>query len=154
VHLAQDQALYWEDCEIVFLRWKWDGTLEHKQQLEEEKQDLERRLEEAHLRNDELVQLGLAAAQASSERDAMEIATLEARLRAAKERHRVTLDTTHADRERLAEAEYLVESLGAPAVDYQERVWDLEGRYNYHHLCHLGGRVYEEQDLAARTRTA
>jgi hypothetical protein len=86
----------------------------------------------------------------------MEIATLEARLRAAKERHRVTLDTTHADRERLAEAEYLVESLGAAAVDYQERVWDLEerGRYNYHHLCHLGGRVYEEQDLAARTRKA
>jgi hypothetical protein len=124
--------------------------------LEEEKQDLERRLEEAHQRNDELVHLGLAAARASSERDAMAIATLKARLRATEERHRVTLDTTRADRERLAEAEYLVESLGAATVDYQERVWDLEerSRYNYHHLCHLGGRVYEEQDRAARTHTA
>jgi hypothetical protein len=73
-------------------------------------------------------------------------ATLEARLRAAEERHRVTVDTTRANRERLAEVEYLIESLGATAVDYQERVWDLEerSRNNYHHLCHLGGRVYEE----------
>jgi hypothetical protein len=45
--LAQDQALYWADCEIVFLRWKWDGTLERKQQLEQEKQDLEDWTEEA-----------------------------------------------------------------------------------------------------------
>jgi hypothetical protein len=86
----------------------------------------------------------------------MEIATLEARLRVAEERHRVTLDTTRVDRKQLAEAEYLVESLGAASVDYQERVWDLEerSRYNYYHLCHLGGRLYEEQDLASRTRTA
>jgi hypothetical protein len=154
--LAHDHALYWAYCEIVFLRWKWDGTLERKQQLEDEKQDLERRLEEAHLRNSELVQLGLAAARASSERDAVDIVTLEARLRAAEERHRVTLDTTRADREPLAEAEYLIESLGAAAVYYRERVWDLEerSRYNYYHLCHLGGRVYEEQDLTARTHTA
>jgi hypothetical protein len=130
--------------------------LERKQQLEEEKHDLECRLEEDHLRNGELVQLKLAAARANSERDVVEIATLEARLKAAEERHRDTLNTTHKDRERLAEAEYLIESLGAAVVDYQERVWDLEerSRYNYHHLCHLGGRVYEEQDLAARTRTA
>jgi hypothetical protein len=108
------------------------------------------------LRNGELVLLGLAAARAISERDIVEIATLEARLRAVEERQRVTMDTTRADRERLAEAEYLIESLGAAAVDYQERVWDLEERScnNYHHLCHLGGRVYEEQDLATRTRKA
>jgi hypothetical protein len=79
------------------------------------------------LRNNELVQLGLAAARASSERDAVEIATLEAQLRTAEDRHRVTVDTTRVDRERLAEAEY---------------------------LCYLGGRVYEEQDRATRTRTA
>jgi hypothetical protein len=79
---------------------------------------LERRLEEFHLRNGQLVQLGLAASRASSERDVVEIATLEAQLRAVEERHRVTVDTTRADRERLAEAEYLIESLGAAAVDY------------------------------------
>jgi hypothetical protein len=89
------------------------------------------------------VQLGLATARASSERDVVANATLEARLRTAEERHRVTVDTTRADRERLAEAEYLIESLRAVAVDYQERVWDLEERshHNYHHLVHLGGRV-------------
>jgi hypothetical protein len=27
-------------------------------------------------------------------------------------------------------------------------------RHNYNHLCYLGGRVYEEKDRAARTRTA
>jgi hypothetical protein len=26
--LAQDQALYWADSEITFLRWKWDRTLQ------------------------------------------------------------------------------------------------------------------------------
>jgi hypothetical protein len=85
----------------------------------------------------------------------MEISTLEARLRTAKERHRVTVDTTHANREQLTEAEYLIESLGAAVVDYQERVWDLEerSRHNYYHLCYLGGQVYEEQDRATRTRT-
>jgi hypothetical protein len=100
------------------------------------------------------VQLGLAAARASLKRDAVEISTLEARLRTAKERHRVTVDTTHADREQLTEDEYLIESLGAAVVDYQERVWDLEERshHNYYHLCYLGGRVYEEQDYATRTR--
>jgi hypothetical protein len=87
-----------------------------------EKLGLEDRLEQAHQRNGELVQLGLAAARASSERDAVTIATLEARLRTAEERHRVALDTTHADRERLAEAKYLMESVGAAAADYQEKV--------------------------------
>jgi hypothetical protein len=77
-------------------------------------------------------------------------------LRTAEDRHQVTVDTTRVDRERLAEAEYLIESLGAVAVDYQERVWDLEERscHNYYHLCYLGGRVYEERDRATRTRTA
>jgi hypothetical protein len=65
------------------------------------------------------------------------------------------MDTTHADREWLSKAEYLIESLGAAAVDYQERVWDLEerSRHNYYHLVYLGGRVYKEQDRATRTRT-
>jgi hypothetical protein len=117
---------------------------------------LEDRLEQAHLRNSELVQLGLAAARASSKHGAVEIATLEARLRTAEERHRVTVDATRAYRERLVEAKYPIESLGAAAVDYQERVWDLEerSRHNYYHLCHMGGRVYEEQDHATRTRMA
>jgi hypothetical protein len=48
---------------------------------------LESRLEQAHLRNDELVQLGLAAARASSDCDAVEIATLEEQLRTVEERH-------------------------------------------------------------------
>jgi hypothetical protein len=43
-----------------------------------ERVDLADRLEESHQRNGELVQLGLAAARASTERDARRIATLEA----------------------------------------------------------------------------
>jgi hypothetical protein len=43
-----------------------------------EKLDLEDRLEQSHQRNGEFVQLGLAAARASSERDIVKIATLEA----------------------------------------------------------------------------
>jgi hypothetical protein len=103
-----------------------------------------------------LVQLGLAAARASSERDAVRIATLEARLKTAEEKHRATVEATRADRERLAEAKYLMESIETAAADYQERVWDLhEGsHHNYNHLCYLGGLVYEERDRAARTRTA
>jgi septum formation inhibitor MinC len=116
--LAQDQALYWADSEITFLRWKWDRTLQLAQELELEKLGLEDRLEQAHQRNGELVQLGLAAARASSEHDAVTIATLEARLRTAEERHWVALDTTRADRERLAEAKYLTESVGAAAANY------------------------------------
>jgi hypothetical protein len=86
----------------------------------------------------------------------MKIITLEARLWTAEERHRVTVDTTRADRERLAEAKYLIESVRAAAADYQEKVWDLEerSRHRYYHLCYLGGRVYEEQDHVTRTRTA
>jgi hypothetical protein len=42
---------------------------------------------ESQQRNGELVQLGLAAARASSERDAVRIATLEARLKTAKDKH-------------------------------------------------------------------
>jgi hypothetical protein len=86
-----------------------------------EKLDLEGRLDQAHQRNGELVQLGLAAARASSECDAVKIATLEPWLRTAEERHQVTVDTTCADREWLAEAKYLIESLGAAAADYQEK---------------------------------
>jgi hypothetical protein len=37
--LAQDQALYWGDSEIDFLRWKWDRTLQLAQELELEKLD-------------------------------------------------------------------------------------------------------------------
>jgi hypothetical protein len=52
--------------------------------------------------------------------------------------------------------QYLMESVGAAAADYQERVWDLQegSRHNYNHLCYLGGLVYEERDRAAKTRTA
>jgi hypothetical protein len=39
--LAQDQALYWADNEIIYLRWKWDRTLQLAQELEREKLDLE-----------------------------------------------------------------------------------------------------------------
>jgi hypothetical protein len=35
--LAQDQALYWADSEITFLRWRWDKTLELAQELERER---------------------------------------------------------------------------------------------------------------------
>jgi hypothetical protein len=49
-----------------------------------------------------------------------------------------------------------LESVGAAAADYQVKVWDLQeaSRHNYHHLCYLGGLVYEERDRAARTRAA
>jgi hypothetical protein len=101
------------------------------------------------------VQLGLAAARASSERDAVRIATLEARLKTAEEKHLATVEATRVDRERLAEAKYLMELVGAAAANYQVRVWDLQerSRHNYNHLCYLGGLVYEERDRAARTRT-
>jgi hypothetical protein len=92
------------------------------------------------------MQLGLAAARASSERDTVKIATLEARLRTAEERHRVTVEATRVDRKRLVEAKYPMESIGAAVANYQERVWNLEERscHNYNHLCYLGGQVYEE----------
>jgi hypothetical protein len=76
--LPQDQALYWFYSEITFLRWKWDRTLQLAQELELDKLALADRLEQSHQRNGELVQLGLAAARASMERDAVQIATLEA----------------------------------------------------------------------------
>jgi hypothetical protein len=38
--LAQDQALYWADSEITYLRWKWDKCLQLAQELELEKLDL------------------------------------------------------------------------------------------------------------------
>jgi hypothetical protein len=79
--LAQDQALFWADSEIAYLRWKWDDSLQRVQDLEMEREDLLDQLEESHKRNGELVQLGLAAARSSTERDARRIATLEARLR-------------------------------------------------------------------------
>jgi hypothetical protein len=120
-----------------------------------EREDLLDQLEESHERNGELVQLGLAAAAASTERDARKIATLEARLRAEQEWHRATVEATREDRVRLAEARDQLESVGAAAADYQVKVWDLQesSRHNYHHLCYLGGLVYEERDRAARTRT-
>jgi hypothetical protein len=66
------------------------------------------------------------------------------------------VEATRVDRERLAEANYLMESVGAATADYQMRVWDLQegSRHNYNHLCYLGGLVYEERDRAARTHTA
>jgi transposase-like protein len=62
-------------------------------------------------------------------------------LKTVEERHRATVEATRADRERLAEAKYLMESVGAAAADCQERVWDLQERslHNYYHLCYLGG---------------
>jgi hypothetical protein len=154
--LAQDQALYLVDSEITYLRWKWDRCLQLAQELDLEKLDLAARLEQSHQRNGELVQLRLAAARASAERDAMRIATLEARVRTAEEQHRATVEATRVDREKLAEAKDLLESVGAAAADYQVRMWDLQkpSRHNYNHLCYLGGLVYEERDRAARTRTA
>jgi hypothetical protein len=149
--LARDQALYWADSEITYLRWKWDRCLQRAQELELEKLDLADRLEQSHQRNGELVQLGLAAARASAERDAMRIATLEVRLRTAEEQHRATVEATRVNREKLAEEKDLLESVGAAPADYQVRTWDLQGasRHNYNHLCYLG-----ERDRAARTRTA
>jgi hypothetical protein len=96
--------------------------LQLAQELELEKLDLADRLEQSHQRNGELVQLRLAAARASTERDAMKIATLVVRLKTAEEKHRATVEATRADRELLAEAKYLMESVGAAAADYQERV--------------------------------
>jgi hypothetical protein len=154
--LAQDQALFWADSEITYLRWKWDECLQLAQELVMEKLDLADRLEESHQRNGEMVQLGLAAARASIERDARRIATLEARLRSAQEQHWATVEATREDRERLAEAKDQLESVGATAADYQVRTWDLQeaSRHNYNHLCYLGGLVYKERDRAARTRSA
>jgi hypothetical protein len=106
--LAQDQALYRADSEITYLRWKWDRCLQLVQELELEKLDLEDRLEQSHQRNGELVQFGLAAARASAERDAVRIATLEARLKTAEKKHRATVEATCIDQERLAEAKYLM----------------------------------------------
>jgi hypothetical protein len=66
------------------------------------------------------------------------------------------VEATREDRVRLAEARDQMELVGAAATDYQVRMWDLQeaNRHNYHHLCYLGGLVYEERDRAARTRTA
>jgi hypothetical protein len=154
--LAQDQALFWADCEIAYLRWKWDGCLQRAQDLEMEREDLLDQLEESHQRNGELVQLGLAAARASTERYARRIATLEARLRTEQELHQATVEATREDRVRLVEARDQLESVGVAAADYQVKMWDLQevSRHNYHHLCYLGGLVYKERDRAARTRTA
>jgi hypothetical protein len=86
----------------------------------------------------------------------MRIATLEARLRTAQEQHQATVEDTRVDREKLAEAKDLLESVGAAVADYQVRTWDLQeaSRHNYNHLCYLGGLVCEERNRAARTRTA
>jgi hypothetical protein len=116
--LAQDQALYWADSDITFLRWKWYRTLQLAQELELEKLELADRLEQSQQRNDELVQLGLAAARASAERDAVRIGTLEAWLKTTEEKHRATVEATRVDRERLSEAKYLMESVGAATADY------------------------------------
>jgi hypothetical protein len=154
--LAQDQALYWADGEVAYLRWRCDAALRQVRDLEVEREDILDELEASHVRNGELVQLGLAAAAASTERDARRIATLEARLRAERELHRASVEAAREDRVRLAEARDQLESVGAAAADYQVKVWDLQeaSRHNYHHLCYLGGLVYEERDRAARTRAA
>jgi hypothetical protein len=96
--------------------------LQLAQKLELEMLELADRLEQSHQRSDELVQLGLAAARASSERGVVKIATLEERLKTAEEKHRATVEAARADREQLAEAKYLMESVGAAAADYQVRV--------------------------------
>jgi hypothetical protein len=75
--------------------------LQLAQELELEKLDLADRLEQSHQRNGELVQLGLATARATAERDAVRITTLEARLKTAEEKHRATVEDTRVDREKL-----------------------------------------------------
>jgi hypothetical protein len=47
------------------------------------------------------------------------------------------VEATRVDREKLAEAKDLLESVGAVAADYQVRTWDLQeaSRHNYNHLC-------------------
>jgi hypothetical protein len=86
----------------------------------------------------------------------MRIPTLEAQSKTAEEQHQAMVEATRVDREKLAEAKDLLESVGAAAADYQVRAWDLQegSRHNYNHLCYLGRLVYEERDRAARTRTA
>jgi hypothetical protein len=64
----------------------------------------------------------------------MKIITLEARLWTAEERHRVTVDTTRADRERLAEAKYLIESVRAAAADYLSHPI-FRRKPNASHMC-------------------
>jgi tRNA A-37 threonylcarbamoyl transferase component Bud32 len=96
--------------------------LQLAQELELEKLELADRLEQSHQRNGELVQLGLAAARASAERDAVKIATLKARLKTVEKKHQATVEATRADREQLAEAKYVMESVRAAAEDYRERV--------------------------------
>jgi hypothetical protein len=154
--LAQDQALYWADSEITYLRWKWDRCLQLAQELELEKLDLADRLEQSHQRNGELVQLELAGARASTERDARRIDILEARLRTTQEQHQATVEAMRVDRDKLAEAKDLLESVGAAAADYQVRTWYLQdaSRHNYNHLCYLGGLVYDERaELPGPTRS-
>jgi hypothetical protein len=75
--------------------------LQLAQELELEKLDLADRLEQSHQRNGELVQLRLATARATAERDAVRITTLEARLKTAEEKHRATVEDTRVDREKL-----------------------------------------------------
>jgi hypothetical protein len=76
-------------------------------------------------------------------------------MRTAQEHHRATVEATREDKEKLAEAKVMLESVGSAAADYQVRTWDLQeaSRHNYNHLCYLGGLVYEKRDRAARTRT-
>ena len=125
---AQDQALYWTDSEIVFLRQKWDDTLGRNAQLERENSHLEFFLNEAHRRNIQITEWGLAATRASTERAALEIATLKARLEATQTALRESAVAAREDRLRPREKEYLVESLGAACIDYQTRLWGLEER--------------------------
>jgi hypothetical protein len=53
--LAQDQALYWADSEITYLRWKWDRCLQLAQELELEKLELADQLVQSQQGNDKLV---------------------------------------------------------------------------------------------------
>jgi hypothetical protein len=60
--------------------------------------------------------------ESPQQRDTVRIATLEARLRTVEEKHRATVEDTRVDREKLAEAKYLMESVRAAAAAYQVRV--------------------------------
>ena len=156
--LAQDQALFWVDMEPQHLREGWDKCLREvvtlekdKQGLEQENQNLELRLAELELEledtnrhNSQLVDAVLATDHARSRRDALVIATLEARIAQAEEALRVTMRTAHRDQIWRQEKEDLAESLGEALTDKEIWIGDLERRseLNYYHLVYLGGQYY------------
>ena len=64
--------------------------------------------------------------------------------------------TAHAKEIQRQEKVDLAESLGVALADKEIRVVDLQKRleHNYYHMVHLGSRLYEAQDLTARTCSA